>query len=115
METGAKPEKQPTKYQLDKLKQSTREVWCGQMHDTVEEAIVHAEMNLGTYKGGGKIARTWTRIGGRRSTTTPSLRAGSFLTTSGTGSITIPNTPSTMLRWQRGRARRNSKDPRAFT
>jgi hypothetical protein len=41
-----KPEKPLTKYQESK-KQAPREVWCGLLHSSIEEAIVHAEKNLG--------------------------------------------------------------------
>lgn len=38
-----------TPYQAAKQKES-REVWCGIVHDSIEEAIVHAERNLGIFR-----------------------------------------------------------------
>ncbi len=44
-----------TKYQQEKLKQEQREFSCGELHDSIEEALVHAEIGLGIRDGQGKI------------------------------------------------------------
>jgi hypothetical protein len=43
-EDSAKPN---TNYQQANTRQSPREVWCGHLHSSIEDAIVHAERNLG--------------------------------------------------------------------
>jgi hypothetical protein len=47
MPKDEKPEKQSSKYQETYNQRAPREVWCGQVHSSIEEAIVHAERNLG--------------------------------------------------------------------
>jgi hypothetical protein len=47
MAKNEKPEKPPTKYQQVYNVPTSREVWCGQKHSSIEEAIIHAETNLG--------------------------------------------------------------------
>ena len=47
MPKDEKPEKQSSKYQETYNRSTPREVWCGQVHSGIEEAIVHAERNLG--------------------------------------------------------------------
>jgi hypothetical protein len=42
-----KSEKAPSKYQLEYKTKAPREVWCGQVHSSIEEALVHADRNLG--------------------------------------------------------------------
>ena len=42
-------QKRRTIYQETYNKQDPREIWCGQVHTTIEEAIVHAETNLGMH------------------------------------------------------------------
>jgi hypothetical protein len=42
-----KSEKPASTYQETYNKRTPREIWCGQVHSTIEEAIVHAERNLG--------------------------------------------------------------------
>ena len=42
----AKRDKPLTKYQQIYNQQGPREIWCGQRHFSIEEAIVHAETNL---------------------------------------------------------------------
>jgi hypothetical protein len=47
MPKAEKPEKKPTTYQETYNQQGPREVWCGLVHTSIEDAIVHAERNLG--------------------------------------------------------------------
>ncbi len=47
MPADPKTEPELTPYQQAKLKKKPREVWCGLLHDSIEEAIVHAETALG--------------------------------------------------------------------
>ena len=44
---ASESDKPLTPYQLSKLTKESRESWCGLIHDSIEEAIVHAEENLG--------------------------------------------------------------------
>lgn len=50
MDASSKPAETLTPYQLEKAKREPREVWCGQVHDSIAEAIVHAERNLGMFR-----------------------------------------------------------------
>ena len=47
MTTAEKTEKAQTQYQATYNSKTPREVWCGVLHTSIEEAIVHAESNLG--------------------------------------------------------------------
>ncbi len=47
MPKDEKPEKKPTAHQELNSKPTPREVWCGHLHSSIEDAIVHAERNLG--------------------------------------------------------------------
>jgi hypothetical protein len=44
-----KPDKPLTKYQQTYNTKTPNEIWCGKIHSNIEEAIVHAERNLGMH------------------------------------------------------------------
>jgi hypothetical protein len=47
MPNARRPEKELTEYQKTYNQQTPRESWCGKVHGNIEEAIGHAERNLG--------------------------------------------------------------------
>ena len=57
----------PSAYQLGKQEQGQKEYWCGIMHSSLEEAMVHAEQNLGFRDAQGNlIVQLEPLLGGTR-------------------------------------------------
>ena len=48
-------EKELTKYQREKLEKTPKEFGCGILHSSIEEALIHAQMNLGIRSSAGEV------------------------------------------------------------
>ncbi|WP_263383230.1 hypothetical protein [Granulicella arctica] len=48
-------EKELTKYQREKLEKTPKEFGCGILHSSIEEALIHAQMNLGIRSSTGVV------------------------------------------------------------